>query len=158
MGTRRRTAVRLGIPALIVGALALIALWRVGAPVDREPGATGTSGEVAPLVRIAEVIGGNAVGREASLEDVEIRQLISLRTFWVGHIDDKPAFAVLASNARRRPPGLKLEAGSRVTLIGRVEPAPEPAEARREWEIDESTAQAVRESGVYLLVTEIRQP
>lgn len=157
MGTRRRTAVRLGIPALIVGALALIALWRVGAPVDGEPGATGTSGDVAPLARIAEVIGENAAGREASLEDVEIRQLISQRTFWVGHINDKPVFAVLASDARRRPPGLKLEAGSRVMLIGRIEPAPEPSEARRQWGLDESTAQSVQENGVYLLVTEIRR-
>src|SRR5688572_26141554 len=32
---RRRNVVRLGVPALIVAALAIVALWRVGAPAEQ---------------------------------------------------------------------------------------------------------------------------
>ena len=85
----RRHAVRLGIPALIVAGLALLALWRVG-PSSIEPPAEGTSGTsvpravAAPLTLLAEVVAINAVGRQASLESVEVREITSLGTFWIG--------------------------------------------------------------------------
>lgn len=154
---RRRAVVRLGIPGLIVAVLTVVALWRVGrAPVAVEPHSIGTSGTaarpapggmLAPIKTLAEVLGENTAGREASLENVEVRQLTSARTFWVGTIDDMPVFVVLASADRRIQPG------DRVTIVGTVAPAPTSAEARREWGLDEATARAVEEGGVYLRAT-----
>jgi hypothetical protein len=131
---RRRRAVVLGVPAVIVAVLALAALWRVGAPPDSEPGAAGT-------------IGLNP-DRRASLERVQVRQLTSERTFWAGTPDEEPVFVV-----SDRP--LRIEPGSEVTIEGRVEAAPATDVARREWDIDEATARAVRERGVYVRASRI---
>jgi hypothetical protein len=156
---RRRAVVTLGIPGLIVAILTVVALWRVGrAPVAEQPHSIGTTGEVArhepggmlaPLTTLAEVLGENTAGREASLENVEVRQLTSARTFWAGRIDDRPVFVVLASADPRIQPG------GRVTIVGTVAPAPASAEARREWGLDEATARAVEEGGVYLRATRV---
>jgi hypothetical protein len=122
------------VPALIVTVLALAALWRVGTPPEGEPGAAGT-------------IGLNP-DRRALLERVQVRQLTSEHTFWAGSLDDEPVF--IASD---RP--VRLEPGSAVTIEGRVEAAPEVEAARRRWGIDEATARAVRERGVYVRATRI---
>jgi hypothetical protein len=132
--TRRRRAVVLAVPAAFVAALALVALWRVGTPPSPEPGALGT-------------IGLNP-DRSATLERVEVRQLTSDRTFWVGSLGDDPVFVVA-----ERP--MRLEPGSEVTVSGRVESAPPIAEARRRWGIDDATARAVSERGVYVRASRI---
>jgi hypothetical protein len=132
---RRRRAVVLGIPALIVAVLALAALWRVGDPSGGEPGAAGT-------------IGLNS-DRRASLERVVVRQLTSERTFWAGAGNEDPVFVVSDAPVR-------IEPGTEVTIVGRVEPAPASDIARREWKVDEATARAVHERGVYVRATEIR--
>jgi hypothetical protein len=132
---RRRRAVVLGVPALIVAVLALAALWRVGTPPGGEPGAAGT-------------IGLNS-DRRASLERVIVRQLTSDRTFWAGARGDEPVFVVSGAPVRIAP-------GTEVTITGRVEPAPDVDVARHEWKIDEATARAVHERGVYVRATEIR--
>jgi hypothetical protein len=132
---RRRRAVVLGVPAAIVAVLAAVALWRVGTPPGGEPGASGT-------------IGLNPE-RTATLDRVEVRQITSPRTFWAGALDDDPVFVVA-----ERP--IHLEPGSRVTVEGRVEAAPAVEAARREWGLDEATARAVRERGVYVRATRIR--
>ena len=130
----RRRAVVLGVPALIVAVLALVALWRVGAPPGGEPGAAGT-------------IGLNSE-RRASLERVVVRQLTSERTFWAGARDEEPVFVVSDTPVRVTP-------GTEVTITGRVEPAPDVDVARREWKVDEATARAVHERGVYVRATAI---
>jgi hypothetical protein len=132
---RRRRAVVLGVPAVIVAVLALIALLRVSAPGQREPGAAGTMGINAD--------------RQASLASIEVRQLTSDRTFWAGAIDEQPVFVV-----SERP--VRLEPGSHVAIVGRVEPAPSIEVAKRRWNIDEATARAVQELGSYLRATSIR--
>ena len=131
---RRRPAVVLGVPAVIVAVLAIIALMRIGGPADREPGATGT-------------IGLNA-SREASLERIEIRQLTSDRTFWAGEIEDPPVFVV-------SPTRITLEPGAYVAIVGRVEPAPAIDVAEREWRVDQATARAVKDIGTYVRATSI---
>lgn len=133
-GRRRRRAVVLGVPAVVVGLLALMALWRVGAPRDGEPGAAGTIG-LHP-------------DRRATLAGVEVRQLTSDRTFWAGSIEDAPVFVVMDR-------AMRLEPGARVTVEGRVAAAPDVEQATREWGIDEATARAVRERGVYLLASRV---
>jgi hypothetical protein len=132
---RRRRSVVLGIPAAIVAILAALALWRVGAPGGGEDGAAGTMGVNAD--------------RHAALHGVEVRQLTSDRTFWAGERDEEPVFVV--SNQR-----VRLEPGTDVDIVGVLVPAPDVATARREWGVDEATARAVRERGVYLRTTEIR--
>ena len=59
---RRRHAARLGIPGLIVAALAAVAFWRVG-PVS-EPDALGTSGVINGLD-----------APSAMLESIDVREL-----------------------------------------------------------------------------------
>jgi hypothetical protein len=131
---RRRRAVVLGVPAIIVAVLAMIALLRLGAPGEREPGAAGTMG-VNP-------------DREASIASIEVRQLTSDRTFWAGAIDEEPVFVVSER-------AIRLEPGSRVALVGRMEPAPRLDVAQRQWKVDEATARAVQERGSYLRATSI---
>jgi hypothetical protein len=159
---RRRVAVRLGIPALIVALLAMVALWRIGPPPDaRETAATtGTSAPekpavALPLTTLAEALTANAVGREASLEDVEIRQVVSKRTFWIGSGAEETAFAVLDPDVKRID-APRMAPGARVTLIGMVRPAPDPEQSIAQWKIDSGTAKLLQERGTYVHVTEIR--
>ena len=159
----RRHAVRLGIPALIVAGLALVALWRVGPPAiaPATAGASGTTGTAvpkavaSPLTTLAEVVAANAIGRQASLESVEVRQITSARTFWIGTAAGERAFVVLDPDVKRTD-GAAIAAGQRVTLIGLVRPAPDAATAMSHWKIDEGTAKSLTERGTYLHVTEIR--
>ena len=156
---RRRNAVRLGIPALIVTVLTIVALWRVGAPVlpEERPGAAQAPRRtrLPPLTTIADVITANAIGRQASLERVEVRQVTSPRTFWFGPADGQPAFAVLDPDVRRTG-AAEVVAGASVTLIGLVRPSPPAEQAMRQWQLDEATARVVQERGTYLHVTEVR--
>ena len=156
----RRHAVRLGIPALIVAGLALVALWRVGPPATG-PAAAGISGTAvphavaAPLTTLAEVVAANAVGRQASLESVEVREVTSPRTFWIGTPAGEQAFVVLDPDVKRTD-GAAIAPGRRVTLIGLVRPAPDAATAIRQWKIDGGAAKSLIERGTYLHVTEIQ--
>lgn len=131
---RRRRAVVLGVPAAIVAVLAIVALLRLGAPAENEPGAAGT-------------LGVNAA-REASLPRIEVRQLTSDRTFWAGPVDEEPVFIVSERAVRVAP-------GSQVSVVGRMEPAPSIEIAQRQWDVDEATARAVKERGSYLRATSI---
>ncbi len=155
--TRRRNVVRLGVPGLIVAGLAVVALWRVGAPAN-DPRAVGTTGRAAapsgPLTAIVEVLSANAVGRQASLERVAIREVTSPRTFWIG-TGEESSFVVLDPDVKRSP-DTRITRGARVTLIGLVRPAPAPAVAVRQWSIDAATADFVKQRGTYVHATEIR--
>ena len=157
METRRRRAVRLGMPALFVAALAIAALWRVGPPPATQTavGTTGSAPADNPLTRVADTLLANAIGRKASLEDVVIREITTPATFWVGAIDEEPVFAVLATSATRAP-GLDIQEGTEVTLIGVVRPAPDAQDAMSRWHVDARTAAAIRKIGTYLEVTEVR--
>src|SRR5207237_7423374 len=113
----------LGIPALIVAALAIVALWRVGPPPKETTTAVGTAGTSAekalttPVKTIAELLSNNSVGREASLEHVTIRERAGDRYFWIGEGDEKPVFVVLDPDVKHTA-ATTLHAGARVTLIG----------------------------------------
>jgi hypothetical protein len=154
---RRQDVVRLGVPALIVAGLAVLALWRVGAPAGGRQ-AVGTSGRAAPpslpLTQIVEVLASNAIGRQASLERVAIHEVTSPRTFWIG-TGGEMSFVVLDPDVKRSP-DTRIARGARVTIIGLVRPAPDPAQAVRQWSIDAATAAFVRQHGTYVHATEIR--
>jgi hypothetical protein len=132
---RRRRAVVLGVPAVLVAVLAFAALWRLGVPAPGESGAAGTMG-LNP-------------DRRASLSQVEVRQLTSDRTFWVGEGDEDPVFVVSLTPVHVEP-------GSTVAVTGSVEPAPSVEMARRAWGVNDATARAVHERGVYVRATDIR--
>ena len=146
---RRPHVVRLGVPALLVAGLAVIALWRVGAPGGDE-GVVGTAGSVKPTPI-------------ARLENVRVREVTSARTFWIGSSDQDRSFVVLDPDVKwageadgsARP---ALEPGQRLTLVGLVRPAPAAAQAIRQWRVDEGTARALVEHGTYLHATEVRLP
>lgn len=127
---RSRVIVRLGIPLLIVTVLTLAALWRVA----RTPVATDEPATVAM-----------ASGQTITLAGVEVRQLTSRRTFWLGSPDEVPTFVALDREAPA-----ELEPGRRVTVRGVIEPAPSVDEARERWGINAATARMVRERGLYL--------
>src|SRR5687767_13561695 len=113
--SRRRQVVRLGIPALIVAGLALIALWRIGSPPTDPQQAIATTGNLE---------------REATVERIEVRQLTSRNTFWAGRIDQPPVFVVVDPRAARAP-GIVIEPGRAVSLVGEVRPVPPEDEMRR---------------------------
>jgi hypothetical protein len=154
--------VRLGIPAVIVAALAIVALWRVGPPPQQNANAAvGTSGSTSvkaitqPVKTVAELLTTNAVGREASLEDVLVREQVGDRFYWIGSGDERPVFVVLDPDVKRVT-ATTLRPGARVTLLGIVRPAPAADEAERQWHLPAAIAGLVADSGTYLHVTEIR--
>lgn len=162
---RPRKAVRIGVPVLVIGLLALAALWRVGAPADARRTGTPPSGPAAalePLTRITEVAGATGVLRKASLENVRVRELPSPRTAWIDSgsaplaaPSTERVFAVLDPDVKR-PANLAWQPGVRVTLIGLVRPSPTAADAVRQWNIDEATASELQQRGTFLHVTEIQ--
>jgi hypothetical protein len=158
----RRAVVKLGIPALIVAVLAVAALWRVGRPPQQNPTAVGTTGTRAektltvPLTTLAELVSNNAVGREASLEHVRIRERAGDRFYWIGSGDERPVFVVLDPDVKRTTE-TTLRPGARVTLIGIVRPVPKADEAMKQWHLPAATATLVADAGTYLYVTEIRE-
>ena len=159
----RRAVVRLGIPALIVAALAIAALWRVGPPPrGKATDVAATSGTspakpiTEPVKTIAELMSNNAIGREASLEHVTIRESVGERFYWIESGDQKPVFVVLDPDVKRSTE-TTLRPGARVTLVGIVRPMPMTAQIEQEWHLPQATATVVAGSGTYLHVTEIRQ-
>ena len=159
----RRAVVRLGIPALIVAALAVIALWRVGPPPQRQMSAavatTGTNPVQAitePVKTVAELVSNNAVGREASLEHVRIRERVGDRFYWIGSGVERPVFVVLDPDVKRTT-ATTLRIGARVTLIGIVRPVPTADEVQQQWHLPVPVATVIADSGTYLHVTEIRE-
>ena len=162
----RRAVGRLGVPALIVAALAVVALWRVGPPPQQSANAaatsTGTTGVspakaiTGPVKTLAELVANNAVGREASLEHVRIRERVGDRFYWIGSGDERPVFAVLDPDVKRTT-ATSLRAGARVTLIGIVRPVPTADQAQQQWHLPPPVATVIADSGTYLHVTEIRQ-
>jgi hypothetical protein len=163
---RPRKAVRVGVPILVIGVLALAALWRVGAPPPATTGATAASqpprrGPLEPLTRIGDIAVETVLPRQALLEDVRLAAVPSERTAWIESGDAKTAsaseraFVVLDPDVKR-PPDLRWEAGAHVTLIGLVRPAPPPDSAIGQWNIDAATAAQLQQRGTYLHVTEMR--
>jgi len=159
----RRAVVRLGIPALIVAVLAIAALWRVGPPPqDKATDTVATTG-VSPakpisesVKTIADVMSNNAIGREASLEHITIRERVGERFYWIESGDQKPVFAVLDPDVKRTTE-ITLRPGARVSLIGIVRPMPMVEQIVQQWHLPEATATIIAGSGTYLHVTEIRQ-
>jgi len=158
----RRAVVRLGVPALIVALLAIVALWRVGPPPQQHPDAVGTTGTGAenvltvPIRTVAELMSNNSIGREASLEHIRIRERAGDRFYWIGSGDERPVFVVLDPDVKRTT-GTTLRPGAYVTLIGLVRPVPKADEAMQQWHLPAATAGVIADSGTYLYVTEIRE-
>jgi hypothetical protein len=151
------------VPGAIVAALAIAALWRVGLPPrDNAHDTVATTGKspataiAEPVKTVAELISNNAIGREASLENVRIRERVGDRFYWIESGDQKPVFVVLDPDVKRTT-ATTLRAGARVTLVGIVRPAPMTAQIEQHWHLPEATATAIADSGTYLHVTEIRQ-
>jgi len=104
---------------------------------------------------VAELLTNNAVGREASLERVNIRERVGDRFYWIGSGDERPVFAVLDPDVKRTTE-TTLRPGARITLIGIVRPAPTAQEAEQQWHVPAATGALIADSGTYLHVTEIR--
>lgn len=143
--------------------LAIAALWRVGPPPQKKAtdavattGATPAKAITEPVKTIAELMANNAVGREASLENVRIRERVGERFFWIESGDQKPVFIVLDPDVKRTTE-TTLRPGVRVTLIGIVRPVPMPAQIEQQWHLPEPAATTIADSGTYLHVTEIRR-
>ena len=152
---RRPRAVRLALPATIVAILTFVALWRVTSPTVPAPGGGSSQREpLAPLTQIVEVLTENSIGRQASLDNVVIREVVSARALWIGE-DDHRVFVVLDPDVKNLS-GVATSPGARVTLIGLVRAAPAENEAIAQWGLDPATAKAVRDRGTYLHVTEIK--
>jgi hypothetical protein len=154
---RRRRAVRLGIPALVIGVLSFVALWRVGVvPTTLEPGAAPSRrpAPLPPLTSPPDVLVPESIGRQALLERVAISTIPSARTLWVG-ANGIRLFIVLDPDVKRSHEARVVE-GGRVTLVGLVRRAPSADVAMRQWRVDAETARTVETAGIYLHVTEVR--
>ena len=145
---------QLGIPALVIGGLTFVALWRVGTPKTSISGTAATRVPLPPVTTTAEIVLPTSVGRRASLENVRILSLPSARTLWVGS-DAVRLFVVLDPDVKQSHEA-RLTEGARLTLVGLVRRAPSPTDAMRQWSVDADTAEVVRDGGIYLHVTEVR--
>jgi hypothetical protein len=153
---KRRRAVQIGIPALIIGLLTFVALWRIGRPAPPDSNQIASTGPVAlpPVTTAAEVLVPTSIGRRATLERVRILSRPSARTLWIGS-DAVRVFVVLDPDVKQSHEA-RLTEGAPVTLIGLVRRAPSPDDAMRQWALDAETAETVRDGGIYLHVTEVR--
>jgi hypothetical protein len=143
------------VPALVVGVLMIVALWKVGAPVSRPTGAAAPPPvPQPPLTELDAIAPGDAIGRRALLERVRISAIPSARTLWLGDGDHR-VFAVLDPDVKRSHEARVVE-GAAVTLVGLVRPVPAAETATRQWGLDADTAAAIGAAGVYVHVTEIR--
>ncbi len=148
-GARRPRAVRLGVPAAIVLILAVVALWRVQTPGEE---ARPTSPAILkPIATLVDVLADNTVGREASIERVPVLSVVNERLFLAGDFDHTPVYVTIDPSVTAA-----VKPGERVTLIGRVEAAPDAAVAEHDWGVDEGVARAIRGAGVYLNAREVR--
>ena len=157
MASRRsRRAIRLGIPGLIVGLLAFVALWRVGTPTTSSPGAAPVQkpARLPPVSSPPDILLPASIGRQAFLERVAIDTVPSARTLWIGAGGTR-VFVVLDPDVKLSHEARVVE-GGRVTLIGLVRRAPAADTAMRQWALDAGTAQTVEQGGTYLHVTEVR--
>lgn len=152
--------IRLGVPALLVLALLLVALWRIGpSPATRT--AIGTSGTVppfpidGPLVRVADTLLANSIGREASLDHVIIREMTGPDSFWAGGIDDQLVFVLLRPDVKLAR-GVEIQEGNEVTLTGVVRAAPDESEAVSRWHVSPATAKSLKEIGTYIEAGQVR--
>lgn len=155
---KRQRAIRIGLPVLLIAGLTLVALWRVSAPPAPPPAGAPPSRKptsLPPLTDLQAVHAPSSVGRLASVENVLIQDVPSLRTLWVGEDARSLVLAVLDPDVKQSVEA-RLVTGARVTLIGLVRPAPRPDVAVRQWGIDGATAQLVQQGGTYLYVTEVR--
>jgi hypothetical protein len=159
---RPRKAIRIGGPVLVIGVLALVALWRVGAPAGTQR-VSGPAAALEPITRITDVTAATSALRRASLENVRVLELPSQRTAWIDSGSAPLAapatervFAVLDPDVKRQPE-VVWQPGARVTLIGLVRPSPAAGDAIRQWQIDPATADDLQQRGTYLHVTEIRR-
>ena len=153
---KRRRAAQIGIPALVIGVLTFIALWRIGTPVPADSNDTtaATPAALPPVTTTAEVLLPTSIGRRATLESVPILATPSPRTLWIGS-DSVRVFVVLDPDLKQSHEA-RVTPGARVTLIGLVRRAPSPDDAMRQWSIDAETAETVRDGGIYLHVIEVR--
>src|SRR5690348_16270547 len=122
MASRPR-AVRLALPAMIVAILTFVALWRVTSPsVPAAGGGASRAEPLAPLTQLAEVLAHNTIGRQASLENAVIREVVSPRALWIGE-DDHRVFVVLDPDVKNTS-SVPVQPGARATLVGLVRAAP----------------------------------
>src|SRR5688500_18998278 len=153
---KRRRAVRVGVPALVIGILTFVALWRVGMPRTPNAGESPVQrpAPLSPVSSPPDVLRPASIGRQAFLERVAIDTIPSARTLWIG-ADGARLFVVLDPDVKQSHEARIVE-GGRVTLIGLVRRAPTADTAMRQWALDADTARTVEQAGIYLHVTEVR--
>jgi hypothetical protein len=153
---KRRRAVRLGVPALVIGILTFVALWRVGMPTTPNAGESPVQkpAPLPPVTSPPDILMPASIGRQAFLERVAIDTIPSARTLWI-EADVARVFVVLDPDVKQSHDAHLVE-GGRVTLIGLVRRAPTADTAMRQWALDADTARTVEQAGIYLHVTEVR--
>jgi hypothetical protein len=154
--TRRPRAVRLGIPGAIVGVLAIVALWRLGGTPPSGNRGQAAAPVSAPITAVVDLVAHNTIGRQASLDRVQVGEMVSARAFWIGTSDEKAVFAAL-DRAAAVPAGLVIAQGTHIAITGVVQPASDAAAVASRLGIDAATAAAVARQGTYLLVTAVRR-
>ena len=124
----------------MVAGLAAVTIWRTTPQADDPAEAVATTGNF---------------GRDATIEDVEVRRRVSPTMFWV--VDGgAPAIFVVLDSAAVRASGVRIEPGARLTLSGEVRPVPPEAEIRSLWHLDPANTRALLDAGTYLHAVEAR--
>ena len=123
----------------------------------RSPLGTGAVDE--PVLDLVVVIDTDTLatdtlsGRTARFTDVEVREVVSDSTFWVGPDEAERLFVVLEEEPTPADPTegrYDINAGQTITLTGTLQPVPSADSLRERWNFDDAMLSALRNEALYL--------
>lgn len=122
--------------------------------MERDPSAAETV-EVSAIIMAPDPAAYEA--RRVQLNNVRVQKLVSDRVFWVGP-DGGQWMLVTHGDPTAVGPisGSALQEGQSVTLIGTLRAPPTASEARASWRLDQTGAEMLGRSKLYLVADEVR--
>lgn len=97
------------------------------------------------------------VGDPFNVQDVSVQTKVNDRVLWVTAQNQKtPPILVVLKGPENNTKNADINSGDRIQVTGTVERAPEPAQAMKEWRLQDSGVNRLKQEGVYVLATQIQ--
>jgi len=93
------------------------------------------------------------IGQPFQVQNVPVQTIVNHHAMWVGETRQSSMLVVLPNGKSIDDAGH----GDFVNIVGTVQKAPPPAQAKHEWGLNDEGAQTMTEQGVYVLASRIDQ-
>ena len=93
------------------------------------------------------------VGKPFQVENVPVQTIVNHHAIWVGETRQSSMLVILPNGKTVDNAGH----GDFVNISGTVKKAPAPAQAKRDWGLNDEGAQTMAEQGVYVLASRVDQ-